>query len=86
MIIPAVTIVINPAAGPDTPTLAPLKKPTTIPPITPAIIPENRCSEPAEAKAIPKHKGNATRYTTKLAGISSLQFEKKLLIIVKINS
>jgi hypothetical protein len=36
-----------------------------MPPITPEIIPENKGT--LQAKAIPKHKGSATRNTTKPA-------------------
>ena len=41
-----------------------------IPPIIPAISPENNGAP--LAKAIPKHKGNATKNTTTLAGRSFL--------------
>jgi hypothetical protein len=44
--------------------------PTTIPPTTPAITPENKGAP--EAKAMPKHKGKATKNTTTLAGRSLL--------------
>ncbi|MNR67888.1 hypothetical protein D3C85_1921190 [compost metagenome] len=40
----------------------PLSKPTIIPPTIPAIMPEIMGAP--EAKAIPKHSGNATRNTT----------------------
>ena len=53
---------VNPAAGPLTLILEPLKYPTTIPPITPAIIPENGGAP--EATATPKQSGNATKKTT----------------------
>ncbi len=62
------TIADNPAAGPLTPMCDPLKEPTTIPPTIPAISPENKGAP--LAKAIPKHKGNATKNTTILAGKS----------------
>jgi hypothetical protein len=56
------TIVIKPAAGPETPNFAPLIEPTTTPPIIPAIIPEKSLVEsPVEARAIPQHKGRATK-------------------------
>ena len=42
--------------------------PTTIPPTTPATIPENKGAP--EASAIPRHNGRATRNTTTLAGKS----------------
>ena len=45
-----------------------LEKPTTIPPIIPAIIPEN--SGAPDAREIPKHKGSAIRNTTRPAEIS----------------
>jgi hypothetical protein len=60
----------NPAAGPLTPILESLKAPTTIPPIIPEINPEK--SGAPLASAIPKHKGNATKNTTTLAGKSFL--------------
>src|SRR5690606_12076661 len=66
------TIAANPAAGPLTPTFEPLKPPTTIPPIIPAINPENNGAP--LASAIPKHKGRATKKTTKLAGKSLFKF------------
>jgi hypothetical protein len=60
----------SPAAGPLTPILDPLREPTTIPPTIPAIKPEKRGAP--LASAIPKHKGNATKKTTILAGRSFL--------------
>ena len=62
------TIAANPAAGPLTPILEPDRPPTTTPPTIPAIKPEKRGAP--LAKAIPKHKGNATKKTTILAGKS----------------
>src|SRR5690606_7730919 len=56
------TIAAKPAAGPETEMLELEKNPITIPPITPAITPESGGAP--EAKAIPKHKGSATRNTT----------------------
>lgn len=41
-----------------------LKNPTRIPPITTEIIPEKRNAP--DANAIPKHKGRATKNTTKI--------------------
>jgi hypothetical protein len=82
----AITIVINPAAGPETPSLDPLKNPTTIPPITPAIKPANIFGKPSipfkfvDAKPIPKHKGNATKNTTKPADKSLRQSLKNPFI------
>ena len=52
-----------------------LKNPTTIPPITPAIIPENKGAP--EANAIPKHNGSATKKTTKPAAKSDFKFDAK---------
>ncbi|GAA4801156.1 hypothetical protein GCM10023330_03700 [Litoribaculum gwangyangense] len=54
----------------------PLKDPTTIPPIIPAMTPENNGAP--LAKAMPKHNGNATKNTTILAG-------KSFLIVLNIN-
>ena len=62
----------SPAAGPLTPILEPLNPPTTIPPMIPAIRPENRGAP--LAKAIPKHKGRATKNTTIPAGMSFFKF------------
>ena len=60
--IAAATMVVSPAAGPLTLTDEPLNEPTTIPPIIPANNPEK--SGAPEAKAIPKHRGRATKNTT----------------------
>jgi hypothetical protein len=68
------TIAVKPAAGPVTLKAELLKKPTKIPPITPETIPENNGAP--EAKAIPKHKGNATKKTTNPAARSPLTLEK----------
>ena len=57
-----------------------LKKPTTIPPTTPDIIPEK--SGAPEAKAIPKHSGSATKKTTKPEEKSDLRFAKRLIFFV----
>ena len=65
------TTTANPAAGPLTPCAESLIDPTTIPPIIPAIRPENRGAP--LARAIPRHSGMATNNTTKLAGMSSLK-------------
>jgi hypothetical protein len=46
--------------------------PTTIPPMIPAIRPENKGAP--LANAIPRHKGRATKNTTILAGKSLLRF------------
>ena len=73
---PFKTITVKPAAGPVTLNADPLIKATIIPPIIPEIIPENKGAP--DAKAIPKHKGRATKKTTKPAGKSSLRyFEEK---------
>jgi hypothetical protein len=49
----------------------------------PAITPEN--SGAPEAKAIPRHKGSATKNTTILAGKSLLNSLKKLLKFMFVN-
>lgn len=61
---------VKPAAGPETEMLELLKKPTTKPPIIPAIIPDNGGAP--DASAIPKHKGSATKNTTSPEGKFSL--------------
>ena len=66
----------KPAAGPLTPNGEPLATPTTIPPTIPAIIPANNGAP--DAKAIPRHKGTATKNTTMLAGKSFLMLLNKL--------
>ena len=77
-------MVINPAAGPDTPTREPLINPTTIPPMTPARSPgktlgnEGIFSTFVEAKPIPRQSGKATKKTTRPARIS---FPRNLLKI-----
>jgi hypothetical protein len=53
--------------------------PNTIPPIIPAINPEN--SGAPLANAIPKHKGTATKKTTTLAGKSSCHLVKKFFML-----
>jgi hypothetical protein len=72
------TIEVNPAAGPLTLNDDPLNDPTTIPPIIPAIKPENKGAP--DAKAIPKHKGKATRKTTTEDGKS---VDQKFLKFIK---
>ena len=53
--------------------------PTTTPLIIPAIHPEKTGA--SDAKAIPKHKGTATKKTTRPAGKSCFQvFEKKFIL------
>jgi hypothetical protein len=74
-------MVIKPAAGPETPNFEPLKKPTTTPPTTPAMMPENNIGfAPVEASATPKHNGSATKKTTKLEGRSFRQWLKKFFM------
>lgn len=68
----AVTIIaVKPAAGPDTLICELDKNPTTIPPIIPEIIPEK--SGAPLAKAMPKHRGKATKNTTRPAKRSVLK-------------
>ena len=77
------TMVINPAAGPETPILLLLIIPTIIPPIIPAIIPVKIFGSPSiplvlvEASPTPRHSGSATKKTTMLAGKSCFQEENK---------
>ena len=79
--IPATTMVIKPAAGPLTPNFEPLNMVTIIPPIIPAIKPENAFT--SDPLAIPIHKGSATNQTTNEAGKSFLKcFKLKLLFFV----
>ena len=70
------TITVSPAAGPDTLNCEPLANATIIPPTIPEIIPEN--SGAPDAKAIPKHKGKATKNTTRPAGKSFFKYEKEI--------
>ena len=63
---------ISPAAGPDTLTLEPLRYPTTIPAITPQIIPANGGAP--LAMAIPRQRGRATKKTTMPDNISVLKY------------
>jgi hypothetical protein len=76
-----ITTVIKPAAGPETPSRELLNKPTTTPPMIPAIKPEIgigvKPSTEVEANPIPKHKGSATKNTTILEGRSSLHDLKR---------
>jgi hypothetical protein len=72
------TMAANPAAGPLTPIFEPLKAPTITPPIIPAIKPENKGAP--LAKAIPKHRGRATKKTTILAGKSFFKFDNILIV------
>jgi hypothetical protein len=68
------TIAVSPAAGPVTLKEELLRNPTTTPPTTPETIPENKGAP--EANAIPKHKGKATKKTTKPDARSPLTLEK----------
>ena len=61
----AATIAVKPAAGPLTLVCDPLNIPTTMPPTIPASTPENNGAP--DASAIPRHKGSATRNTTRPA-------------------
>ena len=70
----------RPAAGPLTPTWEPLKLPTTIPPMIPAIKPEKRGAP--LARAIPKQRGNATKNTTTLAGRSCFKFDNRFVFFI----
>lgn len=74
------TIAVNPAAGPETLRWEVLKKPITIPPTIPEIIPENNGAP--EAIAIPKHKGSATKKTTKPEAKSDLRLAKRFEFFV----
>ena len=84
-----ITIVIKPAAGPDTPRREPDKNPTTTPPAIPASIPEKTLgifgipkprSKFVDARPTPKQSGNATKKTTRPEGISCRQVLKKSFI------
>jgi hypothetical protein len=66
------TIAINPAAGPLTLSDDPLNKPITMPPTTPAMMPEKRGA--FEPNAIPKQRGRATKKTTIAAGKSACKY------------
>jgi hypothetical protein len=69
----ASTTAAKPAAGPLTLVGDLLKKPTTMPPMMPAITPESKGAP--LARATPKQSGKATRKTTRLAGKSDLRLE-----------
>lgn len=68
------TMAVRPAAGPETLMWERLMLPTTIPPTTPAIMPDNGGAP--EANAIPKHNGSATKKTTRPDGKSDLRLAK----------
>jgi hypothetical protein len=76
------TIAVKPAAGPLTLNCELLSVPITIPPTIPAINPLKNGAP--EAKAIPRHKGTATRKTTILEGRSYLRFAITDLFILYI--
>src|SRR6516164_5868195 len=61
----------SPAAGPLTLTCDPDSAPISMPPAIPEMIPAK--SGAPDAKAIPRHKGSATRNTTAPAGPSCLR-------------
>ena len=69
-IMDAATIVVNPAAGPETANGDLLIIETTIPPMIPDKIPEYKGAP--EAKAIPRQSGRATKKTERPAGRSYL--------------
>ena len=78
MLVIAVKIMaVNPAAGPLTLKADLLSVPITNPPTMPAINPENKGAP--EANAMPKHKGNAIKNTTKPDDKSYLKLEKVFL-------
>ena len=64
----AATKVVNPAAGPETASGEPLMRDTTNPPMIPDKSPAY--SGAPDAKAIPKHRGSATKNTESPAGKS----------------
>jgi hypothetical protein len=64
------TIAVRPAAGPETDMFELLRNPTTRPPTIPEITPDNGGAP--DARAIPKHKGSATKNTTSPEGKFSL--------------
>lgn len=76
------TITVKPAAGPETESCDPLIDAVTIPPIMPVINPAK--SGAPEAKAIPRHKGKATKNTTILAGKSFCKFFHKKYLFIKL--
>ena len=69
------TMVVRPAAGPDTDSADRLMAPTTTPPTMPATSPE--ISGAPDASATPRHKGNATSATTTDAGTSCRQLASR---------
>ena len=69
----------KPAAGPLTPSDELLNRVTIKPPTIPAMTPD--IADAPEANAIPKHKGIATRNTTKPDGMSVFQCLASLKIV-----
>ena len=80
-VIAAKTNAAKPAAGPLTLNFEPLNEPITMPPMIPEMMPLKNGAP--EAKAMPKHKGKATKNTTILEGKSFFIFENRLFIILK---
>lgn len=72
------TITVKPAAGSLTLNDEPLNGAITRPATIPAIIPENNGAP--EAKAIPRHNGNATKNTTRPAEKSYFKFDDKIVL------
>lgn len=73
------TIAVKPAAGPLTLTLELLSDPTMMPPTIPEIIPENKGAP--DANAMPRHKGSATKKTTKPEGRSDFMCLKYVCMV-----
>ena len=67
-------------AGPLTPSEELLKRVITSPPTIPAMTPE--IAEAPDAKAIPRHKGMATKKTTKPEGTSVFQCFRSLIMFI----
>ena len=76
----AIPNVAKPAAGPLTLNGELLNAPTIIPPIMPAIIPLNGVA--TLAIAIPKHKGSATKKTTRPEGRSDFKLFKFIFLFL----
>ena len=68
--IEAATMVVKPAAGPETASEEPLMSATTSPPMIPDKSPAYKGAP--DAKAMPRQSGNATRKTESPAGKSCL--------------
>ena len=71
------TITARPAAGPETPSGDPLRRPTTMPPTIPATRPENGGAP--LARAMPRQSGTATKKTTMPAGRSWRRVERAFM-------